>query len=479
MIFSCCRENIQQPSKAYVNDVIGVNITISIPSKAYANKYSVLVMQIPMDWEIISMRSDNKFVDSPKLNKKPFSWWLIEEILGKKEGYGWIFWYNYFDSELYDEYFETRLAVKMRIGEKAGQFMLDYACGISSNFFFTDLYFPNLYYDYPIVIFEQKAELEIQSPCSSLSNHSEVFLDFENRGSQKQADFYFVFQDASSNLFSYPNWSIGLSPFMNNITIPKGIHIENEKILDIIYPSEKPLIKKQGYHTFYFATSEPDKHALIGEIVNHQYLVGNDNPRPVLLISGYGGDNSEMTFDASNSWDSCDESDELLIRFDFEGDGIWDTPFQQNKIETHRFASGFYKPIIELKDSGGLKTTHQQELEIDSLNGKWFAYTSDNSPSWYDRDRVDFRVDSSKVTGNYRFKFYYYYTYSQGYEIYEETKAGYFSSEITSYYFTSTVGEWGRISGDFNDCKTGKIIVENYDDYIWEEPVKYGYAFKK
>lgn len=59
-------------------------------------------------------------------------------------------------------------------------------------------------------------------------------------------------------------------------------------------------------------------------------------------------------FNASSSTDAEDESELLEIRWDWEGDGIWDTAWTNQKIVNHTFVSpGEYNVTLEVRDSSG------------------------------------------------------------------------------------------------------------------------------
>lgn len=89
--------------------------------------------------------------------------------------------------------------------------------------------------------------------------------------------------------------------------------------------------------------------------VHHQ----NRPPVASFRVSTYGGNtNTSFRFD---SWDSRDPEEppgQLLARWDFNGDGIWDTDYDKEKIVLHTFDSpGEYNVALELTDSGQLKDT--------------------------------------------------------------------------------------------------------------------------
>lgn len=77
-------------------------------------------------------------------------------------------------------------------------------------------------------------------------------------------------------------------------------------------------------------------------------------PTASLVVSPtypYVGDT--CTFDASGSTD--DRTTSLQYRFDFDGDGTWDTNWTSNSKATYSYsAKGTYKAMVEVKDEDGL-----------------------------------------------------------------------------------------------------------------------------
>lgn len=68
---------------------------------------------------------------------------------------------------------------------------------------------------------------------------------------------------------------------------------------------------------------------------------------------------------ASSSSDAEDELDELRIRWDWDGNGSWDTPLDTVKQITHRFTeAALYTVIMEVRDTGDLADTTQQMVSV-------------------------------------------------------------------------------------------------------------------
>ncbi len=70
-------------------------------------------------------------------------------------------------------------------------------------------------------------------------------------------------------------------------------------------------------------------------------------------------------FDASASTDEQDPSENLLARWDWETDGIWDTPYSTVKTATHTFAAAeTYNITLEVKDSDNLTSSISYSIDV-------------------------------------------------------------------------------------------------------------------
>jgi hypothetical protein len=69
-----------------------------------------------------------------------------------------------------------------------------------------------------------------------------------------------------------------------------------------------------------------------------------------------------LTVDASSSSDQQDPAERLRVRWDWEGDGVWDTPWSTIKTATHQYAAARVYPVrLQVLDGGGWQsepTTH-------------------------------------------------------------------------------------------------------------------------
>jgi len=94
------------------------------------------------------------------------------------------------------------------------------------------------------------------------------------------------------------------------------------------------------------------------EIAVNQARIGkNEPPRAHLRITpaeGWAG-LTMLHFDAALSTDDFTQSKQLLKRYDFDGDGTWDTGFQRgSRMGQMLDQPGTYRPRLLVKDTGGL-----------------------------------------------------------------------------------------------------------------------------
>jgi uncharacterized protein (TIGR02145 family) len=104
-----------------------------------------------------------------------------------------------------------------------------------------------------------------------------------------------------------------------------------------------------------------------------QVPLGSINTPPVAIIQvspPLGSTITEFTLDANASYDGQSKPALLAVRWDFENDGIWDTPFSYIKITTHIYSiSGDYSIRLEVIDVGGLADTATFILPVVQITG--------------------------------------------------------------------------------------------------------------
>lgn len=73
------------------------------------------------------------------------------------------------------------------------------------------------------------------------------------------------------------------------------------------------------------------------------------------ITPGTGPVSTLFTFDASASSDADQAASELMVRWDWNNDGVWDTDYSTQKTAEHQYdAEGVYSVVLEVKDNEGL-----------------------------------------------------------------------------------------------------------------------------
>lgn len=97
------------------------------------------------------------------------------------------------------------------------------------------------------------------------------------------------------------------------------------------------------------------------------------NPNPTTLTASFtvtpsaGTTETTFLFDASASSDTLDSSSALQVRWDWNGDGTYDTDASTTKTANHRYtATGEYIVKMEVKNSAGTVATTQRLLVVNT-----------------------------------------------------------------------------------------------------------------
>jgi uncharacterized protein (TIGR02145 family) len=108
---------------------------------------------------------------------------------------------------------------------------------------------------------------------------------------------------------------------------------------------------------------------LILSILNSCTEKEPENTAPIAVFtagSNTGTIETLFTFDASACSDLEDSTENLMVRWDWENNGSWDTDFTTEKIIKKCFGKvGFYKVTIEVKDTEGLSTKYSEIINIE------------------------------------------------------------------------------------------------------------------
>lgn len=98
---------------------------------------------------------------------------------------------------------------------------------------------------------------------------------------------------------------------------------------------------------------------------------------------------SFIRFDGSGSRDQETPVEMLQFRWDFTGDGIWDTEFKRDPVAIWQYAeTGTYQPKMEVRDEGGLLSRATQNVYI-RLNFVRSSFTDPRDGNQYRTVLID------------------------------------------------------------------------------------------
>lgn len=110
-----------------------------------------------------------------------------------------------------------------------------------------------------------------------------------------------------------------------------------------------------------------------GDTKSDEILVGIVNAPPTALFSvtpSIGSLFTHFFFNAFGSNDNQTPTSQLQVRWDFDGNGLWDTNWDTGKKLSHQYSSeGTYNVMMEVKDSGGLTNQFTKSITVDNGNG--------------------------------------------------------------------------------------------------------------
>ena len=140
---------------------------------------------------------------------------------------------------------------------------------------------------------------------------------------------------------------------------------------DTSWDADKTISHQYTSEGTYNATIEvKDTEGLTNEY-SKSITVSNDNTPPTAFFTispSSGTTSTNFVFDASGSSDNEDPTSQLEVRWDFDGNGSWDTSWDTDKTITHQYSSeGTYNATLEVKDTEGL--TDEYSISIIISNG--------------------------------------------------------------------------------------------------------------
>ncbi|HEX9975449.1 MAG TPA: formylglycine-generating enzyme family protein [bacterium] len=166
-----------------------------------------------------------------------------------------------------------------------------------------------------------------------------------------------------------------ISPYAKEMLIGNEPDLTDGKWESFQSPKSWIVKNQDGFQSVYFQVRYPD--STISSRVFDQIILNSRPPVPRFEVkpdSGIAGE-TVFFFDASNSSHNFD----LLLRWDWEGDGIFDTDWSFGKQEMHQYRLGGGKKQIrlEVKDSGGWLVSVTEDIHVFSRPHPDFRYSQD------------------------------------------------------------------------------------------------------
>ncbi|MFA5418662.1 MAG: SUMF1/EgtB/PvdO family nonheme iron enzyme [Bacteroidales bacterium] len=142
--------------------------------------------------------------------------------------------------------------------------------------------------------------------------------------------------------------------------------------------SSDPIVSEKykavGYYTI--GMEVKDQAGITGWVSRNATIVDSSGylvefPVAVFTMDPFSGDeNTLFTFNASGCHDVKDDASLLMIRWDFDNNGSWDTDWSTEKIATHKYEqSGLYDIILQVRDLDGNIDGECKQLVVGSGGG--------------------------------------------------------------------------------------------------------------
>ena len=117
----------------------------------------------------------------------------------------------------------------------------------------------------------------------------------------------------------------------------------------------------------------------------------NTPPTATFAVSPSSGTtNTNFAFDASGCTDNENPTHNLQVRWDFDGDGYWDTGWDTDKTANHQYASeGTYNAKVEVKDTEGLTDEYTKSITVSNGGGGTGTFTDPRDGQTYATIDID------------------------------------------------------------------------------------------
>jgi uncharacterized protein (TIGR02145 family) len=164
------------------------------------------------------------------------------------------------------------------------------------------------------------------------------------------------------------------------------------------------VFREYGMHKLILTAT--DELGLSNSCEKEFYVIKENRPPDpgIELSTPYGNINTSFYLSTWPSRDDVDPPSELLYRWDFEGDGVWDTGWSDEKALFHQFnIPGTYWITLQTMDTGGEKGTTKVRVMV-SASAAQTGYIKDNRDNkfygtvkiglqWWMSDNLNYEID--------------------------------------------------------------------------------------
>ncbi len=137
-------------------------------------------------------------------------------------------------------------------------------------------------------------------------------------------------------------------------------NLSGKRIMDVGYD-----IRGNTVYVSYFWNASTN----LSFVFSDAFPVPNTPPNASFIVDSYYGNITQVfVFDASSSTDAQDPLSALQFRWDWNGDGVWDTGWSSDPIAYHQFTTpGNYTVVLQVMDSGGLTGETQANVQVTDI----------------------------------------------------------------------------------------------------------------
>jgi uncharacterized protein (TIGR02145 family) len=147
---------------------------------------------------------------------------------------------------------------------------------------------------------------------------------------------------------------------------------ESDSVFDTDFSATKTITHKYATGgTMYISVEVKDTRGATSRFTDFVKVQWNNRPPKAAMNitpkSGFLQD--EFRMDASACSDAEDKNADLQVRFDFEGDGTWDTEYSKTKVVTHVYTNpGTFNVQVMVKDKEESTDTETVALQVQPAN---------------------------------------------------------------------------------------------------------------